>query len=173
MRLPVLICAGFLLSIFLPPLYALDEKHPPPTPQLSGDAAKLVGVWEITRTKEPGKPYRTGFRGRPFVSKGPNSFTLVLEYRRDGTYRRVVRISGKETVQKGRWTLSGHELRQRAKGRSEDEVVYLRFDEPDRYTSIEVYEDTNTPGLFAQYQKKGMLKDVRAKVGTVGYSTSR
>lgn len=170
MRLPVLICAGFLLSIFLPPLHALDEKSA--TSQVGGHAAKLVGVWEIMKTKEPGKPYLTGFQGRPFVTKGPNSFTLIMEYHHDGTFRRLFRVGGKEIVQDGRWVLSGHELRQQAKGKRDEEVMYLRFDKPDQYTSIEVYEDTNTPGLFAQFKKTGTLKEARAKAGSFRNTSS-
>jgi len=169
-RLPVFICAGFLLSIFLPPLYALDERGA--TSQVGGDAAKLVGVWEIMKTKEPGKPYLTGFQGRPFVTKGPNSFTLIMEYHRDGTFRRLLRVGGKEIVQNGHWILSGHELRQRAKGKRNEEVMYLRFDQPDRYTSIEVFEDTSTPGLFAQFKKTGTLAGGSTKAGSFRSTSS-
>jgi hypothetical protein len=153
MRLLALVSAGFLLNLLLPPLYALDGKGAS-KPVLNAEAAKLVGRWEIARAKEPGKPYLAGFQGRPFVTKGPQAYTLILEYRPDGTFRRVCRVGGKDVVQEGRWTLSGHELRHRAKGKSEDEVMYIRFDSADQYTSTEVYEDSPSPGVFAQFRKR-------------------
>jgi hypothetical protein len=148
----VIICAGFVLSLFLPPLYALEEKNTQKT-ALSNVSAELEGIWEIDRTKEPGKPYTQGYKGRPFVSKGANAFTLILEYRQDGTFRRISRIGDKETVQEGRWLLSGHELRHRRVGARHDEVMYVRFDAPDKYTSLEVFEETSDPGLFAQFKR--------------------
>lgn len=151
-RMIVLLSAGFLVSLFLPPIYALDDSSDSKR-TLSKDATKLVGTWEITRTKEPGKPYRQGYKGRPFVSKGANAFTLIMEYRDDGTFRRLRRIGAKDTVQSGRWEFSGHELRHRRSGARAEEVMYLRFDKPDQYTAIEVYEDTPDPGLFAQFHK--------------------
>ena len=148
----VLLSAGFLASLFLPPIYALEDSGQS-KPTLNKDAAKLVGTWEITRTKEPGKPYRKGYKGRPFVSKGANAFTLIMEYRKDGTFRRLSRIGSSETVQDGHWKLSGHELRHRRSESRSEEVMYLRFDKPTQYTSIEVYEDTPDPGLFAQFHR--------------------
>ncbi len=152
-KLLMVASAGFLLSLFMPPLYALDKKEAD-KPKVGGESSKLIGVWEITKTKEPGKPYLTSFQGRPFVSKGPNAFTLILEYRPDGTFRRLCRLGDKESVEDGQWTLSGHELRQRPVGSRNEEVMYVRFDGPDQYTSVEVFEDTVNPGLFAQFQKK-------------------
>lgn len=148
----LVICAALVLSLFFPPLYALEDKtvQQRTAPKVSEE---LVGVWEIDRTKEPGKPYSQGYKGRPFVSKGPNAFTLVLEYRGDGTFRRISRLGEKETVQEGKWVLSGHELRHRRLGARQDEVMYVRFDGPDRYTSLEVFEETSDPGLFAQFKR--------------------
>ncbi len=113
----------------------------------------LCGKWEIFKTKEPGKPYRSGFRGRPFVRRGPHAFTLILEYRDDGTFRKVSRIAGKEVVREGEWSLTGHELRQKTKGRSGEEVVYVRFDGPNVHTLVEVYEKSPHPGLFAKFRR--------------------
>ncbi len=144
--------ASFLLSLFFPPLYALEEKKDAETgaPDL---ASELVGTWEIARTKEPGKPYTEGYKGRPFVSKGANAFTLILEYRKDGTFRRISRVGDHETVQQGTWELAGHELRHRRSGAQREEVMYIRFDGPNQYTSLEVFEDTPDPGLFAQFRR--------------------
>jgi hypothetical protein len=136
----------------LPPLHALDEKRDA-RPALDKDAAALVGVWEIYQTKEPGKPYRQSYQGNPFVNKGPNSFTLILEYHQDGTFRRINRVGTQETIHEGTWKLAGHELRHQRKGAREEEVFYVRFDGPDQYTSLEVYEDTSDPGLFAQFRR--------------------
>lgn len=147
-----LVVAGFLLSLFLPPLYALEGKRKD-QPTLDKSAARIVGIWEIVRAKEPGMPYRSGYKGRPFVTKGPNAFTLIVEYRQDGTFRRVSRMGTKESVQKGYWKLSGHELRHRREGTADEEIMYVRFDRPNLYTSIEVYEDTPDPGLFAQFKR--------------------
>ena len=147
-----MVCVSFILSVLLPPLYALEEKGIPKTE--SGRAADaLVGTWEIIRTKEPGKPYVQGYKGRPFVSKGANAYTLILEYRKDGTFRRISRIGDNETIQEGTWVLSGHELRHKRHGANRDEVMYIRFDNRDQYTSLEVFEDTLDPGLFAQFQR--------------------
>jgi len=153
MRLLVLVCAGFLLNLFLPPLYALEDKASP-EPGLDADSAKLVGLWEIMRAKEPGKPYLTGFQGRPFVTKGPQAYTLILDYRPDGTFRRLCRVGDKDIIQEGRWKLSGHELRHKEKRKHDEEVIYIRFDNAEQYTSTEVYEDSPNPGLFAQFRKR-------------------
>ncbi len=146
------VCASLLLSVIMPPLYALEDKRNAKTGS-GNEADELVGTWEILRTKEPGKPYVEGYKGRPFVSKGANAFTLILEYRKDGTFRRISRIGDKETVQEGTWTLSGHELRHKRSGATREEVMYIRFDSPDQYTSLEVFEDTPDPGLFAQFKR--------------------
>ncbi len=151
-RVIVLLSAGFLVSLFLPPIYALDDSVKT-KPALDKEALNLIGVWEIVKTKEPGKPYRAGYKGRPFVTAGANAFTLIMEYRKDGTFRRVSRIGNSESVQQGRWRLSGHELRHQRTGSDTQEVLYVRFDKPNQYTSIEVYEDTSDPGLFAQFNR--------------------
>jgi hypothetical protein len=123
------------------------------TPVPASGKQSLVGHWMIVATKEPGKPYREGYKGRPFVPKGANAFTLLMEYRGDGTFRRITRIGDKETVHEGTWVLSGHELRHKRKGTNEDEVMYIRFDSPGQFTSIEVFEKTRDPGLFARFRK--------------------
>lgn len=152
-RAVAMILAGFVLSLVLPPIYA-QEKKTENKPALSQEAARIVGTWEIVNTKEPGQPYRTGYKGRPFVTKGPNAYTLILEYQGDGTFRRISRIGDHpDKVQEGTWRLAGHELRQLRKGKSEPEVIYVRFDGPNQYTSIEVYETTPDPGLFAQFKR--------------------
>jgi hypothetical protein len=152
-RMIMVFVAGFFLSLFLPPIYALEEKTSSKQPGGEIDS-QLLGIWEITQTKEPGKPYRDGYKGRPFVSKGVNAFTLILEYRKDGTFHRVSRIGENETVQDGTWKIFGHELRHRRSGAMEEEVMYVRFDNPDQYTSLEVFETTSDPGLFAQFKRR-------------------
>jgi hypothetical protein len=151
-RLALLISAGFLLSLFLPPIYAQEQKNMA-KPAVDQESAQLIGTWEIARTKMPGKPYTTGYQGRPFVSKGANAFTLILEYRGNGTFRRLTRIGDNETVQEGTWKLAGHELRHKRNATREEEVMYLRFDSPDSYTSTEVFEESADPGLFAQFKR--------------------
>lgn len=113
----------------------------------------LTGKWEIFETKEPGKPYRKGYKGRPFVSKGPNAYTIVVHYNPDGTFKRISRIGDQEFVSTGKWTFQGHELRQAQKGVDEEEIIYIRFDNPNQYTSIEVYEKATDPGTFARYKR--------------------
>jgi hypothetical protein len=49
--------------------------------------------------------------------------------------------------------LAGHELRHQRKGSNEQEVMYVRFDNQDQYTSTEVFEGTTDPGLFAQFKR--------------------
>jgi hypothetical protein len=148
----------FILSVVLgfgsfgSHLYA-QEKKADKKPTLSQEASQLVGVWEILATKEPGKPYRNGYKGRPFVEKGPHSFMLIMEYRDDGSFRRLSRIGENEAVHEGHWTLAGHELRHQRQGSNEQEVMYVRFDNPDQYTSTEVFEGTTDPGLFAQFKR--------------------
>ncbi len=151
-RFLVVLCCGLLLSLLLPPLYAQQDKaQKPPTVDKGG--AQLVGVWEITQTKEPGKPYRSSYKGHPFVSRGPNAFTLIMEYHDDGTFKRIARVGARDDVQEGRWKLIGNELRHHRAGTSEEEVIYVRFDGPNQYTSTEVYEGTPDPGLFAQFKR--------------------
>ncbi len=116
-------------------------------------ATLLVGVWEVFQTKEPGQPYKASYRGQPFLSKGPNAFTLIMEYRKDGTFRRTTRVGTAETVQDGTWKISGHELRHDRPGALEEEIMYIRFDGPDQYTSIDVYEGTPDPGLFGRFKR--------------------
>ncbi len=152
MRTLLLVFSGLLLSVLLPPLYAQQDKAQSP-PAVEQAAAPLVGVWEITQTKEPGKPYRSSYKGHPFVSRGPNAFTLIMEYHKDGTFRRIARVGAKDDVQEGKWKLVGNELRHHRTGSNEDEVMYVRFDGPDQYTSTEVYEGTPDPGLFAQFKR--------------------
>jgi hypothetical protein len=142
------LCACLLWCCIVPSAHAQEKKAP-----AGKDSAELVGRWVITQTKEPGKPYRESYKGRPFVMEGPNSFTLIMEYRRDGTFRRISRVAGKDTVQEGTWKLSGHELRHKRKGQPVDEVMYIRFDGADEFTSTEVYEDTLDPGLFAKFKR--------------------
>jgi hypothetical protein len=152
-RLVLVICAGAILSLSMPPIYAQEGKQIK-KPAMNGESAKLVGVWEISQTKEPGKPYRQEYKGRAFVSKGIHAFTLILDYRADGTFRRIRRIGNDEKVQVGTWKLSGNELRHKRKGAVEEEVMYLRFDDPNHYTAIEVFEDTPDPGLFAKFTRR-------------------
>ena len=152
-RVALILCAGFILSLSMPPIYAQEAKQTK-KPAMNGESAKLVGVWEISQTKEPGKPYRQAYKGRPFVSRGVHAFTLILEYRDDGTFRRVSRIGNDEEIQDGTWKFSGSELRHKRNGAFEEEVMYVRFDDPNQYTSIEVFEDTHDPGLFAQFKRQ-------------------
>jgi hypothetical protein len=151
-QVALIVCALLILSPIGPQLYA-QEKKENKKPALDSEAARLVGMWEILSTKEPGQPYRNSYKGRPFVAKGPHAFVLIMEYNDDGTFRRTSRIGDKESVHEGSWKLSGHELRHQRKGSSEQEVMYVRFDGPDQYTSTEVYETTTDPGLFAQFKR--------------------
>ncbi len=153
-RLALILCAGFMLSLSMPPIYYAQEPKQIKKPALNAESAKLVGVWEISETKEPGKPYRQEYKGRAFVSRGVHAFTLILEYRDDGTFRRISRIGNDEKVQDGTWKFSGSELRHKRNGASEEEVMYVRFDNPNQFTSIEVFEDTTDPGLFAQFKRQ-------------------
>jgi hypothetical protein len=148
----LVLCCGLLLSLLLPPLYAQQDKAQKPS-AVDKVAAPLVGIWEIIQTKEPGKPYRSSYKGHPFVSRGPNAFTLIMEYRNDGTFRRIARTGAKDDVQEGKWKLAGNELRHNRNGSHEEEVMYVRFDGPNQYTSTEVYEGTPDPGLFAQFRR--------------------
>ncbi|MGO9569766.1 MAG: hypothetical protein ACLP5H_19715 [Desulfomonilaceae bacterium] len=152
-RVALILCVGLILSLSMPPIYAQDGKQTK-KPAMNGDSAKLVGVWEISQTKEPGKPYRQAYKGRPFVSKGVHAFTLILEYRDDGTFRRISRIGNDEKIQDGTWKFSGSELRHKRNGSFEEEIMYVRFDNPNQYTSTEVFEDTHDPGLFAQFKRQ-------------------
>lgn len=147
-KIAVVLWFGVLCALLLPPALAQEKRA-----ALDKDAAKLVGRWVISQTKEPGQPYRESYRGRPFVLDGPSSFTLIMEYNRDGTFRRISRVNGIDTTHEGTWSYAGHELRHRRKGQSADEVMYVRFDGPDEFTSIEVYEDTSDPGLFARFKR--------------------
>lgn len=151
-RMVFILSAGFILSVLFSSIYAQDNKQNAQQ-KLDPVASKLVGKWEIFQTKEPGQPYRNGYRGRPFVHKGPNAFTLIMEYNNDGTFRRLSRIADQDTVQNGSWRLAGNELRHHRKGTAEEEVMYLRFDNKDQYTSIEVFESSSDPGLFAQFRR--------------------
>jgi len=151
-RLLLTALLAVFMSILFPPIYAQEEK-PPSKLVLDKDSTQLIGRWEIYETKEPGKPYVPSYKGRPFVAKGVNAFTLILEYHGDGTFKRVARIGEKETVEEGTWRLSGHELRHKRKGASQEEIMYIRFDGKDRYVSTEVFEDSSDPGLFAKFHR--------------------
>lgn len=143
---------GFVMSLFLPPIYAQDVKNGNRV-TVEKDFNQLVGTWEIYQTKEPGKPFLQSYKGRPFVSKGANAFTLFIEYRSDGKFRRVSRVGDNDTIEEGVWRLNGHELRHRRNGATMEEVMYLRFDNKDQYTSTEVFEETGDPGLFATFRR--------------------
>jgi hypothetical protein len=145
-RMVAVMAAVFLVSFQAVPLYAQKA-----TDEEAG--AGLIGNWEIYETKAPGKPYKKGYKGRPFVSRGPNAFTLVLQYRKDGTFCRISRCGKNEVVQRGKWVLSGHELRHRPTDIHGEEVMYIRFEGPNQYTSIEVFEETKDPGLFAKFRR--------------------
>ena len=67
--------------------------------------------------------------------------------------RGSARVGAKDDVQEGKWKLAGNELRHHRVGTSEEEVIYVRFDGPNQYTSTEVYEGTPDPGLFAQFKR--------------------
>ena len=151
-RIALIVVTGFVMSVILPPLYAQQDKAQK-GPAIDKAAEQLVGTWEIYQTKEPTKPYMASFKGHPFVSRGPNAFTLLLEYKSDGTFRRISRIGSQETIEEGTWKFSGNELRHQRKGATEQEVLYVRFDNPNQYTSVEVYEQTPDPGLFAQFRR--------------------
>ncbi|MCX5872031.1 MAG: hypothetical protein NTY51_02190 [Deltaproteobacteria bacterium] len=151
-RLILTVFLAFFLSVLFPPIYAQDEKLSSKI-SLDKDAHQLIGRWEIFETKEPGKPYLSSYKGRPFVSRGANAFTLILEYSNDGTFRRIARVGNNETVEEGTWRLSGHELRHKRKGAIEEEIMYIRFDGKDRYISTEVFEETSDPGLFAKFRR--------------------
>jgi hypothetical protein len=121
--------------------------------KLDKASARLLGMWEIHMIKEPGKHYRRSYKGHPFVVKGPHAFTLIIQYLKDGSFKRIMRIGDKETVQEGKWSLAGHELRQTRPGNLPDEVMYIRFDGPDQFTSIEVYEACSDPGTFVKFKR--------------------
>lgn len=143
---------GCMMSLFIPPTHAQETTSA--IKQAQDKASNpLVGTWEIFETKEPGKPYLQSYKGRPFVSKGPNAFTLFLEYRNDGNFRRISRIGDNQTVEDGIWKLDGHELRHKRNGSWAEEIMYVRFDNKDQYTSTEVFEETGDPGLFAKFKR--------------------
>ena len=157
MFVPVL--ASLMIALGSGPIIAAEKSLSPTSgaekkrQAANEEAARLVGRWQIYMTKEPGKDYRDAYKVRPFVPVGPHSFILFVEYRPDGTFRRVSRIDGAETVDEGLWTLKGHELRKKRVGGQGEEVLYLRFDGADQFTSIKVYEQTPDPGLFAQFRR--------------------
>lgn len=152
-RLVLSVLVAIVMSVMFPQIYA-QENRPSNKPALDKESAQLVGKWEIYETKEPGKPYVQSYKGRPFVSRGANAFTLILQYNSDGSFKRISRVGDNETVEEGTWVLSGHELRHKRKGVSEEEVIYLRFDDKNHYTSTEVFEDTSDPGLFAKFRRE-------------------
>jgi hypothetical protein len=141
---------GLVLCLLNCTLHAQEENA---TKKSLGSGNQLVGVWEIFQTKEPHKPYEQGYKGRPFVNKGPQAFALIIEFRQDGTFRRLSRVGPSETVKDGTWKYSCNELRQQMQGAKQEEVMYIRFDNPNQFTSIEVYEDSADPGLFAQFRR--------------------
>lgn len=143
---------GLVMGLFLPPTHAQENRYENKV-GIDKESNQLVGSWEIFQTKEPGKPYLQSYKGRPFVSRGPNAFTLFLEYKTDGKFRRVSRIGDNQTVEEGVWRLNGHELRHKRNGSSVEEIMYLRFDNKDQYTSTEVFEETGDPGLFARFRR--------------------
>ncbi|MEW6350185.1 MAG: lipocalin family protein [Thermodesulfobacteriota bacterium] len=146
----ILVCVGaVVLSVLLSPIYA--QHGPRVVNATTGDS--LVGRWEIFKTKAPGRPYLPKYKGRPFVSVGPNSYTVIYEYHSDGTFQRITKIDGKNTVENGRWEYTGNELRLKIEKGRVDEVLYLRFDGPDQFTAVEVYEETSDPGIFAQFKR--------------------
>ena len=126
----LLICAGFILSLSMTPIYAQEAKQIKKT-TMNGESAKLVGVWEISQAKEPGKPYGKAYKGCPFVSRGVHAFTLILEYQDDWTFHRVSRIGNDEKVQDGTWKFSGSELRLKRNGAFEEEVMYVTIRRPE------------------------------------------
>lgn len=140
-----------VLCLFLWHAGVVAAQEKPKRP--GGESAALFGRWMIHETKDPGKEYATAYKGRPFVAEGADAFTLIMEFRSDGTFRRISRIGEKEIVQEGKWGLSGHELRLKREGAEQDEVMYIRFDAPDKYTTVEVHESTRDPGLFARFKK--------------------
>jgi hypothetical protein len=108
---------GLVLAVSTSSLHAQDEK----TAKKSNESEnQLVGVWEIFQTKEPHRPYERGYKGRPFVNKGPQAFALIIEFRKDGTFRRLSRVGPSETVKDGTWKYSCHELRQQMQGSKKD-----------------------------------------------------
>ena len=146
-RAGILFVAGILVFWFTLSSHCGQQKKNHPIND------QLIGRWEIVETKEPGKPYRQGYKGNPFVQSGPNAFSLEFEYRKDGTMKRISRKGRQKVVDEGSWTMSGKELRHKFKGSPVEEVIYIRFDSPDEYTFIDVYEDTPDPGLFARFRR--------------------
>ncbi len=113
----------------------------------------LVGRWEIYQTKAPGRAYDARYKGRSFVSTGPHAYTVIYQYNPDGTFQRTTKIDGKDIPETGKWTYSGNAMKlQLDKGR-EDEVFYVRFDDQNQITVVEVYEGTSDPGMFAQFRR--------------------
>jgi hypothetical protein len=141
-----------LAGVFASAVYAQQQ---PVKKRIALDplATRLVGTWEVSHTKEPSQPYKASYRGQPFLRTGPNAFTLIMEYRKDGTFRRITRVGTSETIHDGTWKITGHELRHDRPGALEAEIMYLRFDGPDQYTSVDVYEGTPDPGLFGRFKR--------------------
>jgi hypothetical protein len=151
-KLGLVLAAAASLSVFLPELYAEREK-PHLAASLSSEAARLVGTWEVCEAKEPGQPYRPSVRGRCFSSGGPEAFGLVIEYRHDGTFSRLTRDGSRQHIDHGTWSLSGHELRLASPQGAMQAVLYVRLDDLDRFTAVEVHEETPEPGLFVRYRR--------------------
>ncbi len=150
-----IIYMGCVMGLFLPPTHAQDHRSGIKQAQ-NKESNLLVGTWEIYETKEPGKPYQSSYKGRPFVSRGPNAFSLFLEYKNDGQFRRTSRIGDDQSIDEGVWKLEGHELRHKRNGSHVEEVMYVRFDNKDQYTSTEVFEETSDPGLFAKFKRSAL-----------------
>ena len=148
----LVLAASLWVGLLLCSAHAQQERGGGPAAPVQ-DSEQLIGLWEVAQTKEPAQPYRAGYKGKSFVSKGPNAFCLLMEYRKDGTFRRISRIGSSESVEEGTWKLAGRELRHQRKGAAEEEVLYLRFDNPNQFTTIEVYEGTPDPGLFVQFKR--------------------
>jgi hypothetical protein len=151
LRFVAAITSILLAGFFASPTFAQQQAHK--RVALDPLASHLVGTWEVYETKEPGQPYKASYRGQPFSSTGPNAFTLIMQYRKDGTFRRITRVGTSETIHDGTWRLTGHELRHDRPGALEAEIMYIRFDGPDQYTTVDVYEGTPDPGLFGRFRR--------------------
>ncbi len=147
-RKSILLAFSVLVFVILSVIYVQDHQK---VVAADNPVNPLVGVWEIYQTKAHGKPYAASYNGRPFVSKGQNAFTLILDYKNDGTFKRTSRVGANETAQEGTWKLDGKELRQKVAQDPKEEVLYLRFDSPNQFTSVEVFENCSDPGLFARF----------------------
>ncbi len=150
MHRKILVCVGaMVLSVLLSPIYSPHGQH---VVNAKTDHS-LVGRWEIFQTKAPGRPYLPKYKERPFVSVGPNAYTVIYEYSSDGTFQRITRIDGQNTVENGQWQYAGNELRLKIEKGRVEEIFYLRFDDRDQFTVVEVYEESSDPGIFARFKR--------------------